>query len=91
MMDEECVKELFSNPITIDRLEPCVHQILKNVELVDFGKKIVLKHNGVKVGHLLTRVPVDEVKVSKYWQGPLGIKTELTHWGRFVGVLMIKK
>jgi hypothetical protein len=90
-MDKECVKELFSNPITIDELESCVHQILKNVELVDFGKKIVLKSNGVKVGHLLTRVPIDEVKVSKYWQGPFGIKTELSYQGKFVGVLMIKR
>jgi len=90
-MDKECVKELFSNPITIDELESCVHQILKNVELVDFGKKIVLKSNGVKVGHLFTRVPIDEVKVSKYWQGPFGIKTELSYQGKFVGVLMIKR
>jgi hypothetical protein len=90
-MDEECVKELFSNPITTEGLELCVHQILKKVELVDFGKKIILKYKGVKVGHLLTRVPIEEVKVSKYWQGPFGTKTELSYQGKFVGVLMIEK
>jgi hypothetical protein len=38
MMDEECIKELFSHTITIEGLEACVHEILKNVELVEKGR-----------------------------------------------------
>ncbi|MGC8758271.1 hypothetical protein [Caldisericum sp.] len=90
-MNEECVKELFSKPITIEALEVCVPQILKKVELVDKGSKIILRYNGSKVGYLLNKVPIEEVKVMRYWSGPFGLKTELSYEGKFVGVLMIVK
>jgi hypothetical protein len=91
MIDEECVRELFSHTITIEGLEACVHEILKKVELVEKGRKIILTYKGRKVGHLIGRVPLDSLKVSKYWEGPLGIKTELSYNGHFAGVLMIEK
>ncbi|MGB9695487.1 MAG: hypothetical protein ACP5SB_06340 [Caldisericaceae bacterium] len=90
-MDEECVKSLFANPITTEKLEPCVIQILKKVELVDKGSKIILRYNGSKVGYLLTKIPIEETKVMRYWSGPFGLKTELSYEGKFVGVLMIEK
>jgi len=91
MMDEVCIRELFSHPITIEGLESCVHEILKKVELVERRRKIILTYKGRKVGHLIERVPLDSLKVSKYWEGPFGIKTELSYNGHFAGVLMIEK
>jgi hypothetical protein len=91
MIDEECVRELFSHTITIEGLDACVHEILKKVELVEKGRKIVLTYKGRKIGHLIERVPLGSLKVSKYWEGPLGIKTELSYNGHFAGVLMIEK
>jgi hypothetical protein len=91
-MAEECVKELFAKPITSEALETCVHTILKKVSIMNSPKKkIILKANGTKVGFLTEKVPIDEIKISKYWVGPFGIKTELSYQGRFVGILMLRK
>jgi hypothetical protein len=59
--------------------------------MVNFNRKILLKYNGIKVGYLANKVPVEEIKVMRYWSGPFGIKTELSYQNKFVGVLLIKK
>ena len=90
-MEEDCIKALFSNPIEIEKLEECARTILKRVSMVNFNGKILLKYNGIKVGYLTTKAPVEEIKVMRYWSGPFGIKTELSYQNKFVGVLLIKK
>jgi len=90
-MDAECIKGLFSGPIAIDELEECVCTVLKTVTQIDSGSKVILTSNGTKVGYLARVIPLDEVKVMRYWQGALGVKIELSYQGKFVGVLLIRK
>lgn len=90
-MDEECIKDLFSQPLTKELLKPCVVQILKKVEMLDVKMKIMLQYKGHKVGYLVSNVPIEDIKILRYWHGPFGIKVELSYNDKFVGVLMISK
>jgi hypothetical protein len=90
-MDADCVKGLFAGPIAIDELEECVGAVLKTLTQINSGAKVILKSNGTKVGYLTSVVPIGEIKVLRYWQGALGIKTELSYQGQFVGVLLLRK
>lgn len=90
-MDTDCVKGLFAGPIAIDELEECVRAVLKTVTQINSDAKVILRSNGTKVGYLTSMVPIGEIKVMRYWQGALGIKTELSYQDKFVGVLLLKK
>ncbi len=90
-MEEECAKNLFNNPIKIEILQSCVIKILTKVEMFDMNRKIILRYNHRKVGYLLSRVPIEEIKILRYWISPFGIKTELSYKDKFIGVLLINK
>jgi hypothetical protein len=89
-MEKGCVKELFANPVEIEKLEECARKILKYVTMININGKILLKYKGNKVGFLIIKAPVEEIKVVRYWIGPFCIKSELSYQNKFVGVLVIK-
>jgi len=47
-------------------------------------------YNETKIGKLKEDVPLDEVDIDSVWEGPFGIKVELSWRGKFVGSLLLR-
>jgi hypothetical protein len=88
---EECYEKIFTSEFKNEVLEDCVHKILSQVEIQPHKEKNFIIYKGYKVGYLIKKVPLEEIKVHRFWKGPFGIKLELSYLNNFIGVLVIRK
>ncbi len=68
-----------------------VVEILRSSERVRKQGKIVLLHNGVKVGFITKEVSPENIEIQSYWESRIGIKVEISYQGEFIGIVLIRR
>jgi hypothetical protein len=71
-------------------LESIVKNILSKATKIKMGGKIIIKIDGRKIGVLLFDVPFNELRISRVWRAPNGVKVELEWKGKFAGSLKLR-
>ena len=68
-----------------------VVEILRSSERVRKQGKIVLLHNGVKVGFIKREVPPESIEIQSYWESRMGIKVEISYQREFIGIVFVRR
>jgi hydrogenase maturation factor len=68
-----------------------VIEILRSSKKLRKNGKIVLVHNGVKVGFIKREVPPESIEIQSYWKSRIGVKVEISYNGEFIGIVFIRE